>query len=267
MAVRLGFRRLFLFKLTLWAVECSCLALLAWALVHFAQGDSSRDSGCSDRVTADGFVGNTDFYGLGIRLGIYSQWTASALANCFLPGEWKSNLGASLAFALALTVAVFLLTFQSQCVFTAEVIVILFIFWGGFLVSYIGSPALNFVNPLRSSIKSPGSSIVAEVPYVAMQVFSLWFWLRLVLVGEEDFRRTPGGTYYFLFSRVSSHSKGGAGFITALCALYAWYTASSLIGFAWGLVQVLGRGYFEEPENEDLDSSSTSSTSNKSLRL
>lgn len=266
MANKLGFRRLFLLKLTLWAIECSSLSLLAWALVHFAQGNSSTESVCSDRVTADGFVGNTDFYGLGIRLGIYSQWAASALANCFLPGEWKSNLGASLAFALALVVAIFLLTFQSQCVFTAEVIVILFIFWGGFLVSYIGSPALNFVNPLRSGAKSPGSGIVAEVPYVAMQVFSLWFWLRLVLVGEEDFRLTPGGTYYFLFSRVSAHSKAGAGFITALCALYAWYTASSLIGFAWGLVQVLGRGYFEEPD-EDLDSSSTHSTSNRSIRL
>jgi hypothetical protein len=42
---------------------------------------------CKERSTEDGFEGDPDFYGLGIRVGLYIQWFASIVANVFLPEE------------------------------------------------------------------------------------------------------------------------------------------------------------------------------------
>ena len=62
---------------------------------------------------------------------LYLQWLASLVANAFLPGERRSMAGAYAGFALALLVAVLLLIFQDGCVYTAEMIILLNILWGG----------------------------------------------------------------------------------------------------------------------------------------
>ena len=228
---------------------CTGLTLLVWALVHFAENNHQYKSDCSGRLGVNGFAGNADFYGLGIRLGVYLQWIAQFLANCFLSAEWKSILGASIVFALALTVAVLLLTFEHKCTFTAEIIVILFIFWGGFIVSYYGSPIMDHtaqrihLPKLHKAIPSRrfvGTSLAAVPPLLVMQIFSLWFWIRLVTAGETDYSPTPGGTFYFLFDRVSARSKPPARFMVFLCAFFALLTFGGFIRagmgyFYWGL--------------------------------
>ena len=219
-----------------WTVICTGLALLVWALVHFAENNHQYISGCSERLSVNGFVGDADFYGLGIRLGVYLQWIAQFLANCFLSAEWKSILGASMVFALALTVAVLLLTFEHECTFTAEIIVILFIFWGGFIVSCYGSPIMDHLvrRPIPKG-RFRGTSMAILPPFLLMQIFSLWFWIRLATAEEIDYSPTPGGTFYFLFGRVSARSKPPARFMVFLCA---FWVCSLFVGLA-----VIGVGF------------------------
>lgn len=49
------------------------LGLPAWACVQYGEGIHTIPQQCSARVTEHGFEGLPDFYGLGIRLGMYVQ--------------------------------------------------------------------------------------------------------------------------------------------------------------------------------------------------
>lgn len=105
---------------------------LITTLVLYAQ-TRNGPSACSSRITdgQPGFIGIPDFYGLGIRLGFYFQWAASIIANVLLPDD-QLNLVITYAFlSLAFELALIVLIFIPGCVFDAEVIIILFIFFGG----------------------------------------------------------------------------------------------------------------------------------------
>lgn len=56
-------------------------------------------------MSSCGFEGNPDFYGLGIRVGIYLQWITAYLANHFLQEATDSSLETNTIFLVALFVA------------------------------------------------------------------------------------------------------------------------------------------------------------------
>jgi hypothetical protein len=192
------------------------IALLTWALIAHAQGSPGHIKACDARNlpegAARGFTGNSDFYGLGIRLGIYFQWLASLIANPLLRSERVSMAGSYITFSLALAVAVLLLAFQHDCTFTAEIIIVLNIFWGGILLVMV-----PFVQ-LLADIQTTGLGLVLIPLILSMLPVSAWFWLRLALNGEVDFAPTKGGTSFFLLVRVThSHIQAVSCFMGALC--------------------------------------------------
>ena len=190
----------------------SPVALLTWALITYAQGAAKVDNICKDRRLEPGFIGNSDFYGLGIRLGIYLQWLASLIANPLLKSERSNMAGAYLTFSLALAIAILLLAFQRDCAFTAEVVIVLNIFWGGTALVMV-----PFVR-LLADTKTTGLGLALIPLIVSMLPVSAWFWLRLALRGETDFVATPpDGTSFFLLAPISpSHLKDVSLFIAVL---------------------------------------------------
>lgn len=195
------------------------IAVLTWALV--THGQHRDPSTCADPPTGQarlqattGFVGNSDFYGLGIRLGIYLQWLGSLVANAALRNERDRMAGAYLTFSLALAVAVMLLVFQRECTFTAEIIIVLNIFWGGTLLVMV-----PFVR-LLADIETTGLGLALIPLIISMIPVSTWFWLRLALYGETDFVPTPGGTSFFLLTRVTPENLQKASrFMAVLCLI------------------------------------------------
>lgn len=69
----------------IFAIIFSPVIVVTWAIIEYGVRRHSSPEQCSDRYTDRGFVGNPDFYGLGIRIGIYLQWLGSLMANAFLP--------------------------------------------------------------------------------------------------------------------------------------------------------------------------------------
>jgi hypothetical protein len=124
-------------------------ATLLPTLAVFAKKNSDSTL-CLDRIADDkaGFVGNPDFYGLGIRLGFYFQWVAFILANALLPNDRRALAATYAILSLAFELALLVLTFSQECVFDAEVMVILFIFFGGIL---------NAIAPLGGAVYVYGS--------------------------------------------------------------------------------------------------------------
>ncbi len=190
------------------------VALLTWALVTYAQGTGKDPNACKGRNLAHGFIGNSDFYGLGIRLGIYLQWLASLIANPLLKSERANMAGAYLTFSLALAIAVLLLAFQHNCAFTAEIIVVLNIFWGGTLLVMVPFARL------LANIKTTGLGLALIPLILSMLPVSAWFWLRLALYGQVDFVQTSEGTSFFLLARVrQDRLQAVSRFMAALCLI------------------------------------------------
>lgn len=87
-----------------------------------------------------------------------------------------------MVFSLSLAVDVLLLTFRYGCAFTAEVIIILFIFRGGLVSAYYASPALASAMSNQAQHALPnsrlnfiGTYMAVALPLLVMQIFSLWF--------------------------------------------------------------------------------------------
>ncbi|MCJ1398165.1 hypothetical protein MMC11_001362 [Xylographa trunciseda] len=101
------------------------LVVLLFALFSLcASVDSSSGSQLYPNRTADGYGGvcnmtvvdpdldcsskyGADYYGIGVRLGIYFSWLTSWIANVFLPEEIASALDANTMFLLSLMASIF----------------------------------------------------------------------------------------------------------------------------------------------------------------
>jgi hypothetical protein len=88
--------------------------------------------------------GNSDFYGLGIRIGIYLQWVTALLANWSSTGAISGNLETNTVFLLAVLVAIIVSTVQED-VQSAELIVLLQLAFG--FVFSILSIWVSFTSP------------------------------------------------------------------------------------------------------------------------
>ena len=58
------------------------------------------------RGDCNGFAGNSDLYGLGIRIGIYLQWISSLLTNVLLPTGVSDSLDTNSIFLFAVFIAI-----------------------------------------------------------------------------------------------------------------------------------------------------------------
>ena len=158
------------------------------------------------------FDGNTDMYGLGIRIGFYLQWYASDLASWLAPSEVDgirlTNSVFIAATFLALLIQVILDVSNLRVV---EVYVILLLTFGYYLFLvplYIWrlltgyNPALD---PFRFPRVRPGHvySVLNFLLLVAVASFQLWFWFARVpqLDGQAC------QEYGFFFAKIKLNEK------------------------------------------------------------
>ena len=144
-----------------------------------------------------GFAGNSDFYGLGIRLGVYLQWLTSLLANHFLAEAISDALDTNAIFVLALFVALILATAQMN-VRAAEVVVLLQLCFG-FLFSILsiwGHRIGCRGEPVTFSIM--GSFFRLSLS-TAICAYAVWFWFP----GVHGLDKAECAAFTFLFAKVN----------------------------------------------------------------
>jgi hypothetical protein len=196
--------------------------VLFWALVVHAEHIHTTELCAStDRLLDRGFVGNPEFYGLGIRLGIYFQWVGSLLANAFLPSERRAMGGAYAAFTAALLIATLVLVFQHACAFSVEIIILLTILWGG---SFLVLVPL-YTDPSQRKIRGL-DLIFSRIVFLLVPV-TAWFWWRMALMGQVDFTPTPGGTTFFLLAKVHENGLKAASCFMAFVVI--WIVCSPIL--------------------------------------
>ncbi|THV46889.1 hypothetical protein BGAL_0352g00100 [Botrytis galanthina] len=136
--------------------------------------------------------GNSDIYGLGIRIGFYLQWYASILASAprGSSGKVASDEVQGLMFSIVLfTVATFLaLIIQTSTLQLAEVYIILLLVVGYhyYFIPKMFMALLSFIKQLLSKGKKDETgqkkdrgwefNLLAGLFFCAISCFQLWFW-------------------------------------------------------------------------------------------
>jgi hypothetical protein len=148
-------------------------------------------------------TGNSDFYGLGIRLGVYLQWITSLIANRYIEDEIDSNLDTNTIFLFALFVALAVATAQSSFQSSVEIVVLLQLCFG-FIFSVVSIWGLRTRTQIgKDSKRYPllGSFVRLSMATL-LSSYGVWFWFS----GLEHFSRPGCPTFTFLLVKVDISS-------------------------------------------------------------
>ena len=136
-----------------------------------------------------GFSGNSDLYGIGIRLGYYTQAISLWAANFFVLGEVRKLRSVNTLFLLALFIGLAWLSRDPSQTYAVEAFLLLQLV---FTTAFVGS-----LNRSRFSAKfwefNATRMIIQDAYYLGLIAYNLWFWW----VGLDLFMKTPCGTYIF----------------------------------------------------------------------
>lgn len=209
-AVRLLFRAAFLL---------ATFATIIWALIrHGERSKSTLDAACQNRLkdTLVGFDGDSDFYGFGIRLGIYLQWLTVLITTGYLEEDRQYVFMTYQIFSISITVALLVKIFTSACTFSVEIFTVLVLFWGGYNIVQTPmmqamswnkfEPRLLDLCHLRLPASSRKLKWITQLLTFVMSPVTIWFWARTAAAEGVDFASTPGGTAYFFFARIHGHA-------------------------------------------------------------
>jgi hypothetical protein len=153
----------------------------------------------NDTLCSFGFDGNSDAYGLGLRIGLYLQWLSSLLANQISANTRSSLSQAYLFFSLAIFVTIMVMTANSDCNFAIELVILYIMYFGGYFCVYHQPNLTSKDDPLEWQGLT-WSKAVTHILYSAMAGHAAWFWP----VGyTRHFIKMPCGTTNFFFGPMS----------------------------------------------------------------
>ena len=141
-----------------------------------------------------GFEGNNDLYGLGIRTSLYLQWLSSFLANNFLPGTRQELRKTYLIFSMAICLATIILSFVQPCTFSIEIEIMYWMYWGGYVCVFASAPCSVRLGSDAKWIKLDWTTIIMFTTHVLMIYHGAWF---VIYAYDQIFSRMPCGTYHF----------------------------------------------------------------------
>lgn len=157
------------------------------------------------------FDGNSDMYGLGIRIGFYLQWFALIFANWMAPKEVP---GLRFTYAVFVTATFLALMIQTprKNLQIVEIYIVLLLTFGFYLFLvplYLWRLVTGFnteLDPTRHPIVSPStaSNILNHVLVSTVVLYEVWFWFaRIPQLGDQNCQQ-----YGFLFAKIRLDNKG-----------------------------------------------------------
>ncbi|EXJ70502.1 uncharacterized protein A1O5_06571 [Cladophialophora psammophila CBS 110553] len=236
-------------------------------LLHFSaltcaakEGQAEGESACtSEGSTEQGcpISGNSDYYGLGVRMGIYSQWMTSWIANNFLCEEIIGSLETNSIFLLALFSTVFFYSVRKDQIRVVDVLVI-HQMCVGFLFSIM---SLWGYRTMYYKTEGPGGrrhfgGFGTHFRLILMSMITLygvWFWAKGIDVLSPCDRRTAcGGLQLSFFGplRVESWVTRGINLAMAIVAAL-YYAVMAIVAGIAGVVYVM-RKWKRKADNWEL---------------
>ena len=156
-------------------------------------------------LCGQGFEGNDGLYGLGIRISLYLQWLSSFLANNFLPGTRQELQKAYLIFSMAICLAAIITSFAKACVFSIEIEIMYWMYWGGYACIFASAPCPVRLGSDVKWIKLDWTTAILFITHVLMIYHGAWF---VFYAYDQVFSRMPCGTYHFFLFPILDPSIG-----------------------------------------------------------
>lgn len=157
-----------------------------------------------------GFVGNSDMYGVGIRIGFYLQWYGTIAATWLAKGDVK-GLRLSIVFFIGATFLALVIQTSMNALQPVDIYIILLLTYGAyysFVPLYIWRMATGcnpLLDPTRwSRVEHPDRvySTAFFALLAAVTSFQLWFWCTGINTIPQAAPATDCPEYGFLFSKV-----------------------------------------------------------------
>lgn len=172
--------------------------------VHTFDKDAFQSIQSNSTLCSQGFEGNEDLYGLGIRVGIYLQWITSLVANNLLPESRKELQRVWLVFSLAVCIATMISSFAVTCVFGIEIEILYWMYWGGFMCVFASSPSSTRLGSEAKWVVLDWVTVIQFITHMLMTYHGIIFvWYAY----DQLFSRMPCGTYQFFFVPVLDPSE------------------------------------------------------------
>ena len=141
-----------------------------------------------------GFAGNSDIFGLGIRIGYYTQILAVWFSNYFYLHEAKALRAVNSLFLLALIIVGFIYFIDAQSTYVVHAFLLLQI---GIVIGLVGiTETRRYATKYRETSRE--RLLLRIMIMIFGASFNLYFWWR----GLDVMLPTPCGTYSFFFWKV-----------------------------------------------------------------
>lgn len=176
-----------------------------------------------------GFSGESDLYGLGIRIGIYLQWLTGLIVYVFYPEGYREASATTLVFESAVTIAIVVNSAERQAV---EILIFLYLFFGGMFIMVVLGEHSPYYGDKNDRISVMRMLLIMCLIF-AGSVYSSWFWFK----GLMDFFQQPpcGKAFGLVFRKASLYNPAvykALGGLSVICA------ASSGGGLIWFIIKV-----------------------------
>ena len=152
-----------------------------------------------------GFKGNNDLYGLGIRISLYLQWLSLFLANNLLPRTRQELRKPYLIFSTAICLVTIITSFANACIFSIEIEIMYWMYWGGYVCVFALAPCQIRLGSETKWIKLDWSTVIIFTTHALMLYHGVWFIWHAY---DQVFSRMPCGTYHFFFFPILDPSQG-----------------------------------------------------------
>lgn len=146
-----------------------------------------------------GFSGNSDLYGIGIRLGYYTQALSVWFANYFVLSEAKVLRSVNLLFLVALFIALAWLSHQPQQTYAIEVFLLLRLLFATWYVGVLDRSRFNKKHEQKRIVRI----LFRECALLGMLSYAVWF----AWVGLDRMEKTPCGTWIFFAAKLNLYGR------------------------------------------------------------
>lgn len=160
---------------------------------------SQQPNGTQTSPNTCGFTGNSDLYGIGIRLGYYTQALSVWFANYFVLSEAKVLRSVNLLFLVALFIALAWLSHQPQQTYAIEVFLLLRLLFATWYVGVLDRSRFSKKHGRKRVVRV----VIRECALLGMLSYAVWF----AWVGLDRMEKTPCGTWIFFAAKLNLYGR------------------------------------------------------------
>lgn len=193
--------------------QCNSLAIERSAVIPEPTVPKSQLNGTHANTNHCGFTGDSDLYGIGIRLGYYTQALSVWFANYFVLSEAKVLRSMNLLFLVALFIALVWLSHQSQKTYAVEIFLLLRLLFATWYVGVLDRSRFSKKHGRQRIMRV----VVRECALLGMLSYTVWF----TWIGLDQMEKTPCGTWIFFATKLNLYGTYRSAYkvlsISALC--------------------------------------------------